>query len=71
MFGPLAPVSFRMSGRNSLPDAPARFAQEVQSFGCTPSNELMPMQIAQLQALASARGNESFTRYVGAVTAPK
>jgi dimethylaniline monooxygenase (N-oxide forming) len=64
MFGPLAPVSFRMSGRDSLPDAPERFAAEVQTFGCMPSNELTPMQIAQMQALASARGDEIFSRYV-------
>jgi dimethylaniline monooxygenase (N-oxide forming) len=64
MFGPLAPVSFRMSGRDSLPDAPQRFAAEVQTFGCMPSNELTPMQIAQMQALASARGDEIFSRYV-------
>lgn len=67
MFGPLAPVSFRMSGRDSLPDAPQRFAAEVQLFGCMPSSELTPMQIAQLQALADARGDEAFSRYVAAV----
>ena len=68
MFGPLAPVSFRMSGRDSLPDAPERFAAEVRCFGCMPSNELAPMQIAQLQALAGARRDEAFSRYVAAVS---
>ncbi|HEY1216146.1 MAG TPA: NAD(P)-binding domain-containing protein [Bryobacteraceae bacterium] len=67
MFGPLTPVSFRMSGRDSLPHAPHRFAAEVQCFGCIPSNELTPTQIAQLQALAGARGDEAFSRYVAAV----
>jgi hypothetical protein len=67
MFGPLTPMSFRMSGRDSLPDAPQRFATEVQAFGCMPSNELAPMQIGQLEALASARGDEAFSRYVATV----
>ena len=56
MFGPLTPMSFRMSGRDSLPDAPQRFAAEVQAFGCMPSNQLAPMQIGQLQALAGLVG---------------
>jgi dimethylaniline monooxygenase (N-oxide forming) len=64
MFGPLTPMSFRMSGRDSLPDAPQRFAAEVQAFGCMPSNELGPMQIGQLQGLAGARGEEEFSQYV-------
>jgi hypothetical protein len=67
MFGPLTPMSFRMSGRDSLPDAPQRFAAEVQAFGCMPSNELMPMQISQLQGLAEARGDEGFSQYVAGV----
>lgn len=32
-FGPLAPVSFRLQGRDALPDAPARFAAEAAAFG--------------------------------------
>lgn len=67
MFGPLTPMSFRMSGRDSLPDAPQRFAAEVRAFGCVPSNELAPMQVGQLQELASARRAEGFSQYVTAV----
>ena len=67
MFGPLTPMSFRMSGRDSLPDAPQRFAAEVRAFGCMPSNELTPRHIGQLQALANSRGDEAFSRYVEAV----
>jgi dimethylaniline monooxygenase (N-oxide forming) len=52
MFGPLTPTSFRMSGRDSLPDAPKRFATESQAFGCMKSGNFTPEQIAQLQALA-------------------
>ncbi|MCU1226078.1 MAG: putative flavoprotein involved in transport [Edaphobacter sp.] len=67
MFGPLTPMSFRMSGHDSLPEAPQRFAAEARAFGCTPSNQLTPMHIGQLQALANARGDEAFSRYVAAV----
>jgi hypothetical protein len=67
MFGPLTPISFRMSGRDSLPDAPQRFAAEAKVFGCVPSNQLMPVQIEQLQGLADARGDETFSRYVATV----
>ena len=67
MFGPLTPMSFRMSGRDSLADAPERFATEVKAFGCVPSNQLMPMQIGQLQGLAEARRDEAFSRYVATV----
>jgi len=66
MFGPLTPMSFRLSGRDSLPDAAQRFAEEVKCFGCIPSNELSPMQVGQLQALAMARGDERFSRFVAA-----
>jgi len=69
-FGPLAPVSFRMSGRDSLADAPQQFATQIQAFGCIPSNELTPMHAAQLQALAGARQDEAFSRYVAAVVPP-
>jgi hypothetical protein len=67
LFGPLTPMSFRMSGRDSLPAAPQRFADEVQVFGCVPSNELAPMQIGQLQALAGARRDKGFSQYVADV----
>jgi hypothetical protein len=67
MFGPLAPISFRMSGRDSLPDAPARFAEEIKAFGCISSDRLTPMQTGQLQALAGARNDEAFARFVASV----
>jgi hypothetical protein len=67
MFGPLTPVSFRMSGRDSPAYASERFAKEVKAFGCVPSNQLMPMQIGQLKELAEARGDEAFSRYIATV----
>ena len=67
MFGPLTPTSFRLSGRDSLPDAPKRIAAEAQAFGCIKSRKFAPEQIAQLQALGRARGDEVFSRYVANV----
>jgi hypothetical protein len=67
MFGPLTPMSFRLTGRDALDEAPQRLDEEVQCFGCMPSNDLAPMQIGQLQALAGARGDEGFSRFVAAV----
>jgi hypothetical protein len=67
LFGPLSAVSFRLSGRDALDEAPQRFAEEVRCFGCMTSNEPTPMQIDQLQALAGARANEGFSRFVAAV----
>ncbi len=67
MFGPLTPASFRMTGRDSLPDAPARFAEEIKAFGCMSSDQLTPMQAGQLQALAGARHDEAFARFVASV----
>ena len=34
LFGPLSPVSFRLEGRDALPDAPERVAAEAAAFGC-------------------------------------
>ncbi len=64
MFGPLTPTSFRMNGRDSLPDAPRRFAEEIKAFGCMSSNQLTAMQAEQLHALAAARDDEAFTDFV-------
>ena len=64
MFRPLTQTSFRMSGRDSLPDAPERFVTESQAFGRIKSGKFAPEQIAQLQALAGARGDITFSRYI-------
>jgi len=71
IFGPITPASFRMSGRDSLPDAPKRFAEEARMFGCIRSDKFAPEQISQLQALARARSDEVFGRYVAQVCPPE
>ena len=37
LFGPLAPSSFRLSGRDALPDAAARVARDAEAFGAITS----------------------------------
>jgi hypothetical protein len=56
-----------MNGRDSLPDAPIRFADELKAFGCMSSNRLTAMQSGQLQALARARGDEAFARFAASL----
>jgi dimethylaniline monooxygenase (N-oxide forming) len=68
LFGPLSPISFRLSGRDSLPTAPDHTLEAAKAFGAIPNAQLAPMQQGQLQALAAARNDPDFTRYVQQVT---
>lgn len=54
-FGPLAPVSFRLSGPDALPDAAERFAEEAAEFGAVDSPELTGEQEEQLRALYACK----------------
>jgi cation diffusion facilitator CzcD-associated flavoprotein CzcO len=58
LFGPLSPVSFRLEGRDALPDAPVRVAADAQAFGCA-SGEPTAAQCKQLDELAAASRSES------------
>ena len=40
LFGPLAPICFRLQGPDALLDAPARFVRDAAAFGAITSNEL-------------------------------
>jgi cation diffusion facilitator CzcD-associated flavoprotein CzcO len=53
MFGPLAPIQFRIQGPDALPDAAERFAKTAASFGCVTSSEFTPEQRGALTLLAS------------------
>ena len=57
LFGPLAPVSFRLEGRDALPDAAERFAEEAQAFGCMQSPHFQEAELRQLRRLAGAAGS--------------
>jgi cation diffusion facilitator CzcD-associated flavoprotein CzcO len=54
-FGPLAPVSFRLTGPDALPEAAERFAADAAEFGVVPSPELTTEQEAQLRTLQQAQ----------------
>ncbi len=64
LFGPLSPISFRLSGRDCLADAAERVAEDARTFGAVPTPELAPMQKGQLQGLAAARNDPQFTKFV-------
>ncbi len=51
LFGPLSPVSFRLEGRNALPDAPERVLKEATAFGCVSGRVPTPAQREQLDEL--------------------
>lgn len=51
LFGPLAPVSFRLSGPDALPDAPLRFAEEAARYGVITSSRFTAEQEEQLREL--------------------
>ena len=69
LFGPLTPISFRLDGPDSLPDAPARVITDAQTFGAVPSLELTDEQSVQLRALSAARHDAEFAGFVERVTA--
>jgi len=71
LFGPLSAISFRLSGRDSLPDAPRRTAEIATSQGAVPTPEFTPEQCAQLRVLAAARKDASFARFVERLAAPR
>ena len=64
LFGPLTPVSFRLSGHDSLPEAPGRVAEDAQAFGAMPTSTFTPEQRMQLLRLAAARGDAAFTQFL-------
>lgn len=51
LFGPLAPVQFRLDGHGALPDAEQQFTRAVAEFGCMQDTELTPEELQSLEAL--------------------
>lgn len=68
LFGPLTSLSFRLSGRDSLPDAPQRIMAEAKASGAVPTGEFTAEQRRQLQDLAAIRNDAAFSQYVEQVT---
>ena len=67
LFGPLSPVSFRLEGRDALPDAPTRVAAEAAAFGCVAPGGPTTAQCEQLEALSAASHSESLRAALRAV----
>ncbi|VTU21531.1 putative oxidoreductase CzcO [Variovorax sp. PBS-H4] len=57
LFGPLAPISFRLQGRDALPEAASRFASEAMAFGCVQSPEFSAAELQKLQRLGAGPMN--------------
>jgi cation diffusion facilitator CzcD-associated flavoprotein CzcO len=64
-FGPLSPASFRLSGPDALPDAPARVAADAAAFGAGAEGDLTAEQAAQLRALADVRTDVDLAALLG------
>lgn len=54
LFGPLCGTSFRLSGPDTLPDAPQRFAAEAAEFGTITSSSLSMDERVRLDLLENA-----------------
>jgi cation diffusion facilitator CzcD-associated flavoprotein CzcO len=61
LFGPLTPVSFRLTGPDALPNAAARIAAAAALFDVVPDARFTAEQRAQVRALAAARGDPALT----------
>jgi dimethylaniline monooxygenase (N-oxide forming) len=68
LFGPLTPISYRLSGPDSLPDAAERVVRDASAFGAMPSTHLSPEQCTQLQTLAALTHDLDFAAFVSQIT---
>ena len=62
MFGPLAAISFRISGPDRLGNAKEEFLQECARFGCITSPELTQDQRERMNALEGAMAQKAAAR---------
>jgi thioredoxin reductase len=62
LFGPLTATSFRLQGRDALPDAAATMAREAALFGAVPDPSLTPSERDRLSRLAEARHDAELAR---------
>jgi hypothetical protein len=66
LFGPLASVSFRLEGRDALPDAADRFADEAKAFGCMQSSQFEDSELQKLRRLAGVAQSPQVAAWVAA-----
>jgi dimethylaniline monooxygenase (N-oxide forming) len=55
LFGPLSPVSFRLSGPDRLPNAAELLREDAAAFGAIVSPEFAPEELAQIEELHKQR----------------
>lgn len=66
LFGPLSPQSFRLTGPDRMPDAPARVKRAAELFGAVPEHALTAEQRMQAEALAAARDDRGLAEWLRA-----
>jgi dimethylaniline monooxygenase (N-oxide forming) len=64
LFGPLTSVSFRLSGPDSLPDAPGRITADAREVRTVVGSQFSSEELTQLQVLALERNDPLFTDFV-------
>jgi hypothetical protein len=64
LFGPLAPISFRLQGRDALPDAADRYAREAAVFEGEPSAQFSATERLKLRQLADAARSPQLAQWV-------
>lgn len=64
LFGPLTPASFRLTGIDALPDAPARIVREAGTFEQMTSPVLTSTERELLKELAARKNSTAFTALV-------
>jgi dimethylaniline monooxygenase (N-oxide forming) len=70
LFGPLSAISFRLSGPDRLKDEGERVAAEAREAGVVVSPRFSSEEVARLQALARARKNLQFAKFVDRISNP-
>ena len=68
LFGPLSAISFRLSGPDRLLDASERIATEAKALGTVVSPKFSSEEVAQLQALVTARKDLRFAEFVDLIS---
>jgi hypothetical protein len=67
LFGPLTAVSFRLSGPDSLSEAPARVMADARALGTIVDQEFTPEEVTRLEALSDARNDPEFSDFVNQI----
>lgn len=64
LYGPMSAMTFRLSGRDSLPHAAQLVTEDARAYGVVASTDFTEEERAQLQGLARVHRDKAFTRFV-------